>query len=79
MILRPSRGRRGEDPHLQTKMRIFAAGAVIAVTGIATGRSWLVWVAVAILAFGAVLGLVGRSKGGSGEPRDNTEDDEGHV
>jgi|GEM_PF-3581938 len=60
MILRPSRQCRGEDPHLQTRMLIFVAGAVLALTGIRTERSWLVWIAVAVLATGVLLGWVGR-------------------
>lgn len=55
MILRPSRQRRGEDPHLQTRMLIFAGGAVIALTGIATNRGWLIWIAIAVLAVGALM------------------------
>lgn len=76
MIFRPTHQRRGEDPNLQTKMLIFAAGAIVALAGIGTGRGWLVWVAVVILAFGVILGLIGRSKR---QNRDNPDDDEGAV
>jgi len=80
MILRPSRQRRGEDPHLQTRMLIFVAGAVLALTGIRTERSWLVWIAVAVLAAGVLLGWIGRRGGradGAAAGGAGAEDDAG--
>jgi hypothetical protein len=54
-IFRPSRERRGPDPHLERKITIFAIGAAFGIAGVATGRSWLTWIGIAILAVGVLL------------------------
>lgn len=49
-LLGPSRGRRSPDPHLDTKIFLFLAGAVLAVAGMLTQRPILVWLAFVPLA-----------------------------
>ena len=55
--------------HLEWKVRIFGAGALIAVVGMATGQRWLVNVAIAVLVVGVGLRFLDRRE----EP---TEDEE---
>jgi len=65
-----TRRRRGEDRHLGWKVRILAVGSVMALMGIRSGRSWMVWVAAAVLAVGLLLNLVrGRRPPEEGDPR----------
>ena len=49
-ILGPTRAPRGPDPHLDVKIFLFLAGALLAVAGMATGISLLVWLAFLPLA-----------------------------
>ena len=49
-ILGPSREPRGPDPHLDIKIFLFIAGAVLAAAGMATERPLLVWLAFVPLA-----------------------------
>ncbi|MFW6080041.1 MAG: hypothetical protein ACODAE_10495 [Gemmatimonadota bacterium] len=55
MPFRPSRERRGPDPHLDVKIIVFVVGAVLAVVGIGTEIDWLISIAIAILAAGVLL------------------------
>ncbi|MFW6202654.1 MAG: hypothetical protein ACOC8B_08745 [Gemmatimonadota bacterium] len=55
MPFRPSRERRGPDPHLDVKIIVFVVGAALAVVGIAMEIEWLVTVAIAVLAAGVLL------------------------
>lgn len=43
------RTRRGPDPHQAIKSLAFAVGAVLALTGIAIERNWLVTAAIVVL------------------------------
>lgn len=54
-ILGPSRERRGPDPHLDTKIFLFLAGAALALAGIATGVTLLVWLAFLPLAIAFIV------------------------
>jgi len=54
-LLGPSRERRGPDPHLDLKIFLFLVGAVLAVTGMATERPLLVWLAFLPLALAFLL------------------------
>ncbi|HUF13864.1 MAG TPA: hypothetical protein VMN78_12240 [Longimicrobiales bacterium] len=54
-ILGPSREPRGPDPHLDVKIFLFLAGAALAVAGMATGISLLVWLAFVPLAIAFVV------------------------
>lgn len=54
-LLGPSRERRGPDPLLDTKIFLFLAGALLAVAGMATGNSLLVWLAFIPLALAFVV------------------------
>ena len=49
-LLGPSRQQRGPDPHLDVKIFLFMAGAVLAVAGMLTGTPILIWLAFAPLA-----------------------------
>jgi hypothetical protein len=53
--LRPSRERRGEDRYLNVKVAIFCLGAGIAMVGIASGRRWIVNLAIVVLLVGFLL------------------------
>ena len=55
-LLGPSRRERsGPDPHLDTKIFLFMAGALLAVAGIATRSSLLVWLAFVPLALAFIV------------------------
>lgn len=55
-MFRPSRKRReGEDRFLAWKIGLFAIGAGAGFAGMALSLSWLVWVAVAVLAVAVLL------------------------
>jgi hypothetical protein len=71
---RPDRGRRGEDRLLSEKMMVFVLGAAIGIGGIATGRDWLVYVALVLLVLGLAMRFVGRDTGAV-DPRE--AEDEG--
>lgn len=58
---------RGPDPWLALKMALFVAGALFAMTGVALGRSWLIDVALGLLAAGLLLRLL-RTKKSVEEP-----------
>ena len=57
-LLFADRSRRGPDPYLDWKVRLFLAGAVVALVGMARESSWIVGVAVALLAAGFLLRFV---------------------
>lgn len=52
---RPSREDRGPDPYLDWKIGLFLVGAGLAVTGMVTENSLLIWFAITAIAIG--LGL----------------------
>jgi hypothetical protein len=56
------RSRRGEDVWLGQKMIFFAVGAGLGMGGMITGRQWLVWAAIVVLAAGLALRLAGRRR-----------------
>ncbi|HEX2165655.1 MAG TPA: hypothetical protein VHG09_00335 [Longimicrobiales bacterium] len=60
-IFRPSR-RRDEDGvrTVNHRMTIFAIGAIVGVAGIASGTSWIIYIAVGILAVGIILRVAQR-------------------
>ena len=53
--------------HLEWRIRLFGAGAILAVVGMATGQRWMVNVAIAVLLVGLILRFAGRD-----EPREPT-------
>lgn len=54
MISRIDRTRRGPDPFLDWKVRVFFAGAVLLAAGVVLGRDVLVLIAILVLALGAL-------------------------
>lgn len=71
-LFRPTRERRGPDPYYYWKAILFSIGGGIGLAAIATGRDWLILVAVPILAVGVGLRWVGRRA-----PATEDEDDPG--
>lgn len=65
------RSRRRPRAHLEWRIRLFGVGAILAVAGIATESRWLINVAIAVLALGALLRFVGRPSA----PTPSTEDE----
>jgi uncharacterized membrane protein YuzA (DUF378 family) len=62
-LFRPSRSRTGHDPEtVNHRMTVFVIGAVVAVAGIASGTSWIIYIAVGILAVGVILRVVQRRR-----------------
>jgi fatty acid desaturase len=55
VIFRPSRDRDRPAHAVDLRLWLFAAGAAVALTGLYTGRSWVVYLAIAILAAGFLL------------------------
>jgi hypothetical protein len=66
-----SRRRRGPDLHLDWKVRIFFAGALIALIGMILESSLLVLVAIAVLLVGVLLSFL------PGSGREGREEQEG--
>lgn len=55
-IFRPSRRRDEEGVRtVDHRMTIFAIGAIVGLAGIASGTSWIIYIAVGILAVGLLL------------------------
>jgi len=71
-VIFPSRHRKNHDAYLEWKVRLFFAGALVALAGMALASSWLVGAGILILLSGAALRfLPGRGAGSStsgGEP-----------
>lgn len=60
-LFRPSRS--PADPAtLGHRMIIFVIGAIVALAGIASGTSWIIYIAVGILAIGVILRLAQRRR-----------------
>jgi hypothetical protein len=49
-----------DDAWLGQKMAFFVAGAAVGAAGMISGRSWIVYIAIAILLLGLVLRILGR-------------------
>ncbi|MGQ0561074.1 MAG: hypothetical protein ACT443_04275 [Gemmatimonadota bacterium] len=60
MIFRPSRERRGDDRFCEAKATLFVLGASAGIVGMVTERTWLVYVAIVLVAAGVLLRLVAR-------------------
>jgi len=58
MMLRTSRDRRGHDPLLPHKMFILMIGGAIGLAGMAFEISWLVYVAIGVLAIAVIISWV---------------------
>jgi hypothetical protein len=58
VLFRPRRGDTGPDRSLDHRMLLFAIGAALALVGIAFDLGWLVYIAIATLAAGAILGII---------------------
>lgn len=69
-LLFADRSRRGPDPFLRWKVRLFLGGAVAALFGMARDSSWLLGVAVALLGAGFVLRFI------PGDGEEDFEEDE---
>jgi len=67
------RGRSGEDPHLDWKIRLFIVGAVVALLGMARDASWMLVVGILVLLAGAALRFL-PSRGA--EPASGGEEDD---
>lgn len=60
-MFRPSRNRSGQDDrYVHWKVRLFGAGAALALVGMGTGIGWLVWAGVAVLGVGLALRFLPR-------------------
>jgi hypothetical protein len=68
------RHRKGDDPHLDWKIRLFVAGALVALVGMARDSAWMVAGGLLTLLGAASLRFFpgGRAKGPS--PEDDEED-----
>jgi hypothetical protein len=58
---RPSRERRGEDSYLNVKVALFCLGAGIAMVGVASGKRWVINLAILVLLIGFVLRFLPKS------------------
>lgn len=75
MIIGIDRRQRGPDPHLDWKVRIFLAGAAVALVGIALESGIVVGVATGILLVGFGLRFIDRS----GDDGDDELEEEPHA
>lgn len=73
-----SRRRRGPDPLLGWKVRLFWGGAVLGVGGMFLNSAWWVVGGIVVLALGVTLALVSRRRWGrvDGEKRSQEEGEE---
>jgi hypothetical protein len=62
VIFRPSREQRGPDRWLNAKVAIFCLGAGTALAGVASGKTWIVNLAIAILAVGFLMRFLPRRR-----------------
>jgi hypothetical protein len=63
-LFRPTRDPSGHNPEtVNHRMTIFTIGAVVAVAGIASGTSWIIYIAVGILAVGLILRVASKREG----------------
>jgi hypothetical protein len=69
------RRRKGDDPFLEWKVRLFLAGAAVALVGMARNSSWLVLGGILILLAGASLRFFRRP--GAEAPGEGAGEDEG--
>ena len=69
-LLFADRSRRGPDPYLGWKVRLFLAGAVVALVAMARESSWLMGVAVLFLGAGFLLRFL---------PQPDDEDEAGEA
>ena len=67
-----NRRRRGEDPHLAWKVRLFFLGAALALVGMVMDSSWLIGAAVAVLIAGVGLRFLPVRKG---DPQPDTPEE----
>lgn len=69
-----------ERPHLEWKVRLFAAGGVLGVAGMWLEEKWLTGTAIAVLLVGVLLrllpGRAGRPGAGSGDGGDDGPPDD---
>jgi hypothetical protein len=70
------RGRKGDDPRLGWKVRLFLIGAVVALLGMARGSSWLVLGGMLILLVGASLRFLPGGRVAEPPPESEEDDDE---
>lgn len=64
------RGKRGEDPHLEWKVRFFFLGALLALLGMAMELAWLVGIATGVLLLAVGLRFLPRRGDRSGDAGD---------
>lgn len=60
---RPSRERRGPDPRLHLKILLFVIGAALGIAGMVLERTWLIALAIVLLAVGVLLRLLPSADG----------------
>lgn len=71
--------RRRDRPvrYLEWRVRLFGAGALLGVVGIATDTGWLVWAAILVLAAGFLLRFVPERDESEGEGSERQAEVEG--
>lgn len=71
--------RRRDRPvrYLEWRIRLFGAGALLGVVGIATDAGWLVWAAIVVLAAGFLLRFLPEDDAAEGQTGDGQTEVEG--
>lgn len=70
------RSRRGPVRHFEWRVRLFGAGAILALAGMYAEQSWMIDVAIAVLLLGVLLRfLPGQREDGEHEENEEAEDD----
>jgi hypothetical protein len=57
-MFRPSRENRGEDRFFEVKALLLVVAASLGIAGMASGRSWLIYAAIAFVAAGIILRII---------------------
>lgn len=57
-MFRPDRSRNRPVEHLEWRVRLLGAGAILAVVGMYFDEAWLIWVAIGILVVGLLMRFV---------------------
>ena len=73
------RSRRRPVSHFKWRVRLFGAGAILAVVGIYTDVSWLINLAIAVLAVGILLRFAPGPGGRGPSNRDGASDEDAEL
>ena len=72
-----TRSRKRSLRHLEWRVRLFGAGALLALVGVSLQASWLIYTAIAVLVAGVALRFLEGSPPDDGDSNDHEEESDG--